>query len=414
MPRTPIFKSPIMARTLIVSGLSLLVMATSASAQERGLSAEQAVALALSSPHFDAVAQAKQAQLKAALNAQLVRPVPQLSLTHEQVFGDANVAQLQLTAQAQYQLDLSDWRAKTAQALPHEQRAVAAQQQQWRLEVERQVLYAFYKVRYHQARGALVATRLAYVEGALALMAARAQGGDVATLEVKRLEREVAVVKAAQTTERAAELEAWATLEAWIGASSSSTALSGELAPPAPDLQPSKPTSPALKALEHTASAQTLKAQAYGQPFWRGWEVGGGYRIAQMGASLGHGFVLSLAAPLPLWNIDAARQDELMAQAQQAQAEVRLGQDLAQRAELAAIARYKALAQTLAQLPSAQEDDALTKLGERAFSAGELSLVELLDLYQSQAELSLARVELQWGLRQAALDLQYRRGQGAK
>ena len=86
--------------------------------------------------------------------------------------------------------------------------------------------------------------------------------------------------------------------------------------------------------------------------------------------------------------------------------ELRFARTLAEQAEQATRKRYQASLDALGELPPAERDAELSQLAESAYGAGEGTLLELLDAYESEADLRLARIDLQWEARRAAIELQ--------
>ena len=224
------------------------------------------------------------------------------------------------------------------------------------------------------------------------------------------MERELEIARAQRIAEDSALAEAWATLDAWTQWEAR-PALLGSLAPESPSVvATSEP--PELIRLDQLVQGLQAEAAVWGSPFARGWVVGAGYRFADASAGTGHGFIVSLSLPLMFWNIDEARIDRLSAEETAAQAELEYRRDLSARGQVAAQERLDSAWEALESLPDPARDAELTGLAEAAFSAGETTLTELLDAIESETELRLARIDLQWVARRAALNLDYRLGIG--
>jgi outer membrane protein TolC len=163
-------------------------------------------------------------------------------------------------------------------------------------------------------------------------------------------------------------------------------------------------TLPRLEQLEQRELGLDAELDAWGVPFGRGRTIGAGYRFAHQGGNGGHGFMLSLSLPLTLW---------LRAERARVEGEHELSRTLAERAEDGARKRLQDSLDALGELSAPECEGELSQLAETAFGAGEGTLLELLDAYESEAELQLARIDLQWAARRAAVDLQRRLGIGA-
>ena len=190
--------------------------------------------------------------------------------------------------------------------------------------------------------------------------------------------------------------------------------LVGDLQPSPPASAPEAraPTRPELARLEHLELALGAEAQAWGSPFWRGWSVGAGYRYAEVGPSTGHGFLLTLSLPLAFWNTDAPRLQRLRARQHEVSSELTLRTSLMAREVDAARRAARRGHGSLSTMSDPSRDVELTRLAQVAFDAGEASLTELLDAFESETDLQLARIDLQWEARRASIALDRSRGIG--
>jgi outer membrane protein TolC len=141
--------------------------------------------------------------------------------------------------------------------------------------------------------------------------------------------------------------------------------------------------------------------------------IGAAYRVAQQGGSVGQGFMVSLSVPLTFWNTDRPRVERLRAERARVESELSLTRTLAEQGEHGARKRLDDTLEALGELPAPEHDVEVSQLAESAFAAGEGTLLELLDAYESETDLRLARIDLQWAARRAAIDLQRRLGIGS-
>ena len=384
-----------------------------AAAAQTEVSADDAVRAALARPEVEERFGAQVAGVRAELDEATVVPTPTLGLAHEQVFGDLNVGYLQFTAMAEQRFDLSGWRGALRESLPSRESALRAETTMWQLEAATTVRRAFYRVRYRDARIAALDAWIARLGRRLEGIRAREERGDASAYQVRRVEREIELARTTRATEASARAEAWAELERWT-TWQARPVLAG-------DLQPSTPTPtpdarallrPELARLEHLELALDAEAQAWGSPFWRDWSVGAGYRYAEVGPSAGHGFLVTLSLPLAFWNTDAPRIQSLRARQLEVSSELTLRASLAAREVDAAQQRLDAAMAPLETMSDPPRDAELTRLAHIAFDAGEASLTELLDALESETELQLARIDLQWEARRAAIALDRSRGIG--
>lgn len=403
-------KTPSIGRLLTVA--ALLAVPWRAGAQESAWTADEAVRRALANPEVQGILDGRIRSARAEVEARTVIPTPTLGASHEQVLGNEQAGYLESTIVVEQQFDVSSWRSRLRESVPHRERALRAESDEWRLDVATTVRGAFFEVRYREERMRTTDAWIGRLEEGAVAIRARQERGDAAPYDVRRVEREIEIARAQRAREEALLAEAWAALGSWSPWSSRPT-LTGTLTPDAPASAP-ETTLPALARLQHLDLALSAEAEAWGSPFWRGWTVGAGYRFAQVAAESGHGFVLSLSVPLTFWNNDLPEVERLRAEQARVGSELRLGRTLAERAETAGRQRLEQALAALSQLAPAERDAELTRLAEAAYAAGEATLTELLDAYDSEAELALARVDLQWEARRAAIDLDRRRGIGVQ
>ena len=408
------FKSPRAHRFFVCAYLLLgcLALPTAAAAQSE-VSSDDAVRAALARPEVEERFNAQVAGARAELDEATVFPTPTLGLAHEQVFGDLNVGYLEVSAMVEQRFDLSGWRGALRESLPHRESALRAETHAWQLQAATAVRVAFYRVRRHDERIAALDAWFARLEDGLAGLRAREERGDASAYQVRRIEREIELAYATRAAEASARAEAWAELEQWT-TWQTRPVLVGELQPSTPTRAPeTRPLlRPELARLEHLELALDAEAQAWGAPLWRGWSVGAGYRYAEVGPSTGHGFLVTLSLPLSFWNTDASRVQRLRARQREVSSELTLHTSLVAREIDAAQQRLDAAMASLEMMSDLSRDAELTRLAQVAFDAGEASLTELLDALESETELQLARIDLQWEARRAAIALDRSRGIG--
>jgi len=402
-------KTPLVARLLAALILVLAVaLPERAHAEGPSWTEDEAVERALSNPEIEAVLTAEIEAARAEVDEATVRPTPSLGVDHEQVFGGSPVAYFQTTAMVRQEFDFTPWRRHLRETVPHRESALRAETDQWRLEVATAVRLAFYQVRYHEERIAAFDSWIARLEHGVEVIRKRGERGDASGYEVRRIERELDIATARRAQEQANLAEAWAALSAWTPWDAQPS-LSGALTP-SDTMKDEVATLPRLEQLEQRELVLDAELDAWGAPFGRGWTIGAGYRFARQGGSDGHGFILSLSMPLTFWNTDRPRVERLRAERARVESELALTRTLAEQAEHGARERLQDTLEALGELPAAERDGEVSQLAETAFGAGEGTLLELLDAYESETELRLARIDLQWAARRAAIDLQRRLG----
>lgn len=401
-------KSPMVHR--ILCSCALLALGSPAMAQAPAWTVEEAISSALDNP---AIAQLQDARLQTAraqVDAEIVAPTPSLGLAHEQVFGGVDVAYLEFSAMLQQELDLSGRRGRLREARSHREQAAQAESDAARLEVISAVTAAFYEVRHRQERLTVIEAWCSRLEAGLEAMEARQARGDTSAYDTLRIERELEIARASRAVEVAALEEAWGRLETWT-AWEERPALEGTLVP---DPMPAEGLArwPELERLGAMELALDAEVQAWDGAFWRAWTLGAGYRYAEVNDQTGHGVLLSLSIPLTLWNPDAPRADHARGEKSLIGADLQLAQTRLQRARQASLRRLAQTREALDAMRDPERDAELTRLAEVAFAAGETTLVELLDTYESEAELALGRLDLQWEVRRASIEFDRLRGAG--
>lgn len=400
-------KSPIVHRTL----LALSVVLAPAAARADAWEAREVVQRALAAQDQRPALAARQRAVQADAASETVRPVPRFELAYEQVFGPPAVQMGQLSVTVEQSIDWTRWRGRYRRATAHRQAALAAEVEAWRVQVVAAVREAFYATLHRQARVATLAAWDAQLTARQRALEQRHAQGDASALALARLARERRLVSARLATEEALRAEAWASLRRWLpGAPEQPPALVGALEPDAPEQTGAAPMLPELERLAHEQRALEAEAQALGQPGARGWTLGGGYRFASASSQSGHGALLTLTGPLALWSIDAPRQEALRARQRALAAEADRQQTAARRDADAARRRLLLALAASARLRPTPEDARLVALTTTAYEAGEAPLRDLLDAYASDADLALARHDLSWEARRAAVALDLKMG----
>ncbi len=400
-PKKPINHRPYV--TLLALLLLSLQASTSTAQPAEAWGVEQVVEAALDQPELTQALEARLEGARAESAQRLLYPRPTFEIAHEQVLTQ-EAASVQLTASVTQQVDLQGWRDAARRALPLREDALRAEDTQRRLEVAQEVRTAFYAVLYHQARLETLTPWIERLERSAASTRARAERGDASRVERLRIERELALARAQQRHAHGLLAEAWARLERWVPWERR-PALTGALTPTRPPEQP-RADLPRLISLERQHLAIDAELEALGSPWLRGWALSAGYRFVQMEPTLGHGFVLSLEAPLAWGDTNAPRRDALRAEQRELEQEVSLARRHQQRALTALHARLRDALSALEELDAQEPPEDLAQLAEAAFAGGELSMTELLDAYASDAALHQLRIDLAWEARRSALELE--------
>lgn len=245
---------------------------------------------------------------------------------------------------------------------------------------------------------------------------ALAKGGEAAAFDARRLGAEARVHQRALDSARATLAASRATLEAWgaaakVSARAPLASLGGgpRVLASAKDLSSEQPL---VQAQVATARASSLEGDAARRRWIPDLGVFAGYRAtAAEGADTGHGISVGLTVPLTFFDHgqgDAARAD----------AERQLADATAEALRRRAAADREAAARRLALLEasaieaerSVAEVETLEAEALTLYTAGELSIAELLDAYRATEDVRLAAIQVAADVASARLSLIQARG----
>lgn len=405
--RSTALKSPTNARFFIP--VLLWCVALPAHSQDAGWTEQDAVLAATAAVRTDALTLAGIEAARAAVDARAARPVPRASLDHEQVLAPEPLRAFETTFGVEQSFDLSPWRDRLRDAVPYAADALRAEQRAVRAEVADAARRAYWAVRYHEERCATLEVRSAQLGRAVEAVRARAASGDVAELELLRMDAELGLANSVLGRERAGLEAARAELRALVGGEALPR-LAGSLAPPRTPFD-IVATAPELARLDALRQLAETEASAIDSSWLRDWQVSAGYRWLRSDATTGHGLVVGLAIPL-------AFRDPMQVAHEAARAEsLRIGAErdlvaarLQQRADVAH-GRLQVHLEALDAMPTGG-GGRLAEVAELAYAAGEATLSELLDALAHQTELELARIDLEWAARLETIELARLAGAG--
>ena len=375
------------------------------------MTVEQLVVHALSEPTLEAEHEAMTKEERATMAHQLMRPLPTFGIDQEYVFGSTQVAYDQVTASVSQGVDFSDWRTRMHESYSSRQAALDTVHELWRFEIAMDVRAAAYEALYRQERLLLMDDRISQLARAMGDLDARAKVGDVSRYEVLRLERGLVHARAQRSRENVLLKETLGQLAMWVPEVPLEQ-LKGDLKPSSAYVE-SSGTPLSIRRLDSLELALAQEYEAWGNPFLRGWILGAGYRFARVGGDSGHGFMLSVTIPLVVRDSDQPQQDILDARRAKVQAERTLLRRQNQAQQQAARSRLNQALAGLEVLARTSDDhlDVLT-LATTSYRAGEISVDDLLNTYQTETELELLRVDMAWEARRADLDLRRALGLG--
>lgn len=389
--------------------VALLLIVSPAIAQAQGVwTVDDAVATAIAHLPLDAVGEYQIERLAAELDQSLVRPLPRLSLAHEAYVAPSDSRGGESAFGVSQTFDLTPWRDRARVAIPHQEAAVRHGVASMRAELESAARAAFYGVRHREERIAAIDEWIHALSAGVEAAAARESAGDASAYDVLRVERELDIARARRANAAAALVEAWSALDA-VAPTAERPALVGDLAPQAPS-QSTLREIPELSRLDAIASATEIEASSWDRAGLRGWSIGAAYRLGNSPGTVSHGFGLDLSIPLATRDTFEPRRRALEARAAEIRAEHLVSETIAVAGADAALWRLERTLAAIREMPALGTEGELTRLAELAYAAGETTLTDLLDAYGSETELRLARIDLEWEARRAAIELDRRRG----
>jgi outer membrane protein, heavy metal efflux system len=272
----------------------------------------------------------------------------------------------------------------------------------------------FHALLAHERRVEAALTWRAQLERALEVVIARVEAGQASGYERLRLAREHDRASANVQISTADRDSAWLGLAALLGETGSAArppVLAGELLPQRPP-----PLEPLLAGLDERPDLLALarETDALAQDFAaarRAWvpdfELGVGRIGVNDHEGNDSGMLLSARIGLPFADRGQADRARTSAQLSGVRAELALGLEHARAEIIAAHGRAMALIDGAYQLERNGMDTAgeLLAIGEAAYQGGELTLLELLDVYQSSYQQRIDVIDMQQRAREARVEL---------
>jgi len=222
-------------------------------------------------------------------------------------------------------------------------------------------------------------------------MRARADEGEAAGVEARRLELEAEVLSLqladvrAEAGARRAEAANWSDLVA-----ASTGPARPRLAPPPDAVDPSR--RPQLVALEHRVAEAEARRQLAGRVIEPP-EVSVGWLELRDAGRTFDGPVLGVAWPVPLFDRNQGDREAASAETDRSRAELAAARRSAAARAEAALASYRELYHAVVPVPSRASGDEVVGSVLAAFEAGEASLTDVLDSLRASAAVRLSRLD---------------------
>lgn len=240
-------------------------------------------------------------------------------------------------------------------------------------------------------------------------VAERVQVGDASRFDQLRIEREAALLDGRLAARRAELHSTRARLFGML--ESGPRSLAGHLLPAEPPALETVVAAlrehPEISGLQAGAEADQLAARSAAREVWPEVTLGLGFRELEDGPLSENGAVFSLGIEVPLF--DRGRQRRAAAEAgagaKSAQASLAIARlEADARALLDELSMRRSAALEMRTVLE-QETSSLPEIAEAAYSAGELDVMNLLDAWQTELDLRLQAIELEYAARVAAIEL---------
>lgn len=333
----------------------------------------------------------------------------QLQYGHEQIFGDDIVGYVQGSLLYEQPFDLVSWRADARRATRLRSDALFAQQAGQTRDTITAARFAFYQMLYIQSCIISLESWHSRVVQALERASSLQSQGELAPLDVMRLRQQSALVSTRLAHEESALALAASELAHVLRLDSQPTIM-GTLLPETLQYADTHDT-PEILGLNASLQALDAERAANRSPFLRHWVVAGGFRFSQVANSFGQGVVLSLSVPLDTRNNQRLVHQRIEALAHLQSREVQRARQVQSAAIARATAQYQHALQTLQDL-LIHRDTSLPELTDRARDAGEITLTEWLDIHENEAEIQLGLLAMEYECRRSAIALAHLSFQG--
>jgi outer membrane protein, heavy metal efflux system len=398
----------------LVYALIVFFLATGgwARAQTSMLSERDAIASALAQPAFRAVEDNRLEIAESAVAQAGLPPNPGIGLSRETVgvIGGTGTESALHVTQA---FDISGRRALRREAAEQRLDASKWDRDAVRARLVLEVRQAFAEALYRDRLRSGLRTWSQRIDAAHAMVSQLAKAGEASGYARRRLEREqhaaqARIARADADYGRVREL-----LFGIMGASPSTTLLTGNLIPAEPPTlaiaQARLRQRPELKSLMTQAEAFERERRAAARAWVPDLTLGAGAKRIQEPTRSDNGTIFTVAIPIPLFDRGQAAEKRASAEAATTRAEYALRVNRWQ-AELRGIWQQtdelRRAALTFRKDTAALSPE-LSRVAEAAYRGGEATLLELLDAYRNELDAETTALELELAARQARVELDY-------
>jgi cobalt-zinc-cadmium efflux system outer membrane protein len=397
----------------LASGLAALTAALAlavAPAPAAPITEAEAIEHALAQPEFTALGEANRDEARARVSGIRSLDNPEATVSRESVSGGGR-SETEWQVGVVQPIDLSGKRSRLRAAARAEVGAIEAETAR-----RRQARVA--EVRRAYSACAAGGERLRVLHGfaerlreAERIVAARADAGDAAVYDLRRLRVEARAAEAETLVQMGESTAGCATLSALTGVDQAQTAASLTLLASGVSSPPAGATRPDLMAREQRLAAAADRVRAAQRARLPDLLVGVGLKRVSGDGGSAMGPVASIGMRVPIFDSGRATVAEAQARLRAQQAELALARQEAGAVVAAAEARSEAAAAALERIQQAAEDARrLGPIAEAAYEGGEGNVVELVDAYRAARDAELNIVQQLERVIQTRIELDLARG----
>lgn len=411
MKRSPARQRPMSTRPSL---LMVLFLSVPVAARSADLTEDKAIELGLGSEAFRDTTEGSLLEARAGLERARRWPNPVLSYQREQTDGEDDVTENY--AWLAQTVDLAGRRSTRADAAEERVDAARAEAETIARAHRAEIQVRFFEALLAEKRVRAVREWHSNGERIARIIERREKAGEVSAYDRRRLEREQASASARLAVEEASSVRAREQLRALVGERTSNgepwTRLVGNVLPeteppPLEQLLADVENRPDLQALRAELRASELDARAAGRWWLPDFTLGAGVKTVDVDGERLTGPFLTFSVPLPA--LDQSQADALEASGRSSVARGRYAL-----VRQAAVGEIRGLWMEASSLARAARDfrekavgasRALVDTAERAYDAGEMDLLELLDAHRGALEAELQELDLEMSARRSSIEL---------
>ena len=378
--------------------ITILSIIACTPALTQNLTLEKAIKLGLERKHFQASLRSEEDLAKVQTIRAKTWGNPDLYVTHEsiEISGLETDDTYYLLSQ---NIPINGVKKLQTKAAQHGETIARLQNDSRTLQLKTQITQQFFKTLYLQERLDALITWRTETAQITRIMTERERAGEASGYDRRRLQRELAEVKAITAKDRAALAHQNEILRSLIGLDKLPK-LSGNLLPAEPQSQ-DIPINPTLLVFDEEVKAASIREKAARKAF-SNLTLEAGMRHTTAPSESDRGVFVGVRLPLPLIHRNPAKAAESRALSLKANSEKALAQERLQGKSQALTAQIQQMKGALADyqkegLNSSQE---LALIARLAFVEGEMELFLLLDAYRSLRDARLETLSMQHHIRQ--------------